>query len=537
MADAEELPSILSQRVLRGNLYVQLTNAVAIWVHVVSVQWVLTERGEPATIISLAPAALAVPFLLLALPVGILVGFMSRTKLMAMGTALSLVAATTVAVLAAIGADGALPMILSVLVIGSAFVLVIVSWQSLLPETVDRRLIPVAALFDGASFNLARAVGPLLAGAVLGLVGAEWSFALVAALSAGCTTALVVRHRRAPDRTRPRRPVLPELSGALRYVRHSRWTLRLLFQLSLFGIPSSALWALVSLVVHERMGMGPSGFGAIMALIGIGAVVSGLSLGGLRTRMGARGFAALGVAVYASGLAVMATSGSRVVIAVAMIFVGAAWVSVQSTWMSMGHQFFPEWIRPRLIAFLLLFLQGTQAVGALLWGVVSDRVGLEGALLIAAGLMVVCLVSLLVFGLGRDSGITPVLVSEFGGGAQAWGDEPSVDAEGVGSGSVEVSYEYVVRPDAVDEFHVAMSELRRSRLRLGGRGWSLRPAEHREDVYLEVYRVDSFAEFAEQERDRLTVPESGLRQRVDSLATTVSGPRFAPATARGGRGA
>ncbi|MFN3339408.1 MAG: MFS transporter, partial [Dietzia sp.] len=62
--------SLRRERAFRALLSVQLANAVAVWIHVVSVQWVLTERGESASVISLAPAAMAVPFLVLSLPVG-----------------------------------------------------------------------------------------------------------------------------------------------------------------------------------------------------------------------------------------------------------------------------------------------------------------------------------------------------------------------------------------------------------------------------------------------------------------------------------
>ncbi|MFN3602940.1 MAG: MFS transporter, partial [Dietzia sp.] len=447
-ADQPRAFSLRRERAFRALLSVQLANAVAVWIHVVSVQWVLTERGESASVISLAPAAMAVPFLVLSLPVGVVAGYASRKKMMALATTMSALAAVTATALTVTGADDALPMILSVVLVGAALVVVGVSWQSLLPETVDRRMIPAAALVDGAVFNLARSLGPLLAGFGLGFAGAEWAFAVVAVLSVGCALTLWRMERRSPDRTAPRRAIMPEISGAVRFVANSAWTTRLLFQLFLFGVPSSALWALISLAVHDRLGMGADGFGALMALIGAGAVVAVVGFGGLRRRLRVTVFAACGAFVYASALAVLALSTSPVVVAVAMLFAGAAWVSVQSTWMSMGHQFFPDWVRPRLIAFILLMFQGTQAVGSLLWGVVSDFAGLQTALLAAAGLMMLSCVSLLVVGLGAETGIEPVLVSELGGPVAVTAESSSPEeAGGAGSGPVLIRYEYRVPED------------------------------------------------------------------------------------------
>ncbi|MCZ4538566.1 MULTISPECIES: MFS transporter [Dietzia] len=519
--------SLLRERVFRALLPVQLANAVAVWIHVVSVQWVLTERGESASVISLAPAAMAVPFLVLSLPVGVVAGYASRTRLMAWATTLSTLAALAAVALTVSGADGALPMILSVVLVGVALVVVGVSWQSLLPETVDRRMIPTAALVDGAVFNLARSVGPLLAGLGLGFFGAAWTFAVVAALSIGCSLTLWGLERRTPDRTGPRRAIVPELSGALRFVANSAWTTRLLFQLFLFGIPSSALWALISLAVHDRLGMGSDGFGVIMALIGAGAVVAVVGFGGLRRRLRVTVFAALGAFVYGVALAVLAVSTSSVVVSIAMLFAGAAWVSVQSTWMSMGHQFFPDWVRPRLIAVILLMFQGTQAVGSLLWGVVTDHVGLQAALLVAAALMALSCVSLAVIGLGAETGIEPVLASGASGGP-----------DGGAPGPVSVRYEYRVAEHRVPEFRLAMRALRRSRLRLGGRQWRLDRSGSEPSLFIETYLVASGGEFEEQERGRLTVPETRLRHRVASLADEVSGPRVdgaVPSTRRARR--
>ena len=528
--------AVLRNRAFRALLTVQLINAVAVWIHVVAVQWVLTERGESALVISLAPAALAVPFLVLSLPVGVVAGYASRKKLMAAATTTSALSAVAACLLTALGGDGAVAMVLSVGLVGLALVVVGVSWQSLLPETVDRSVIPTAAVVDGAVFNLARALGPLLAGVGLGFLGAEWVFALVAALSTACAVRLWSMERRGPDRTAPRRPILPELAVAIRFVANSAWTTRLLFQLFLFGIPSSALWALISLAVHDRLGMGSGGFGGIMALIGAGAVTAAVALGGIRRRMRVKAFAACGAAVYAGALAVLATSASVPAVSVAMFCVGAAWVSVQSTWMSMGHQFFPDWVRPRLIAVILLMFQGTQAVGSLVWGAVSDLAGLEAALLTAGAAMVVSAVSLLVIGLGAETGIEPVLYSAVAGAPPVVGTAPVMGAvplagPGTVAGScarapVEVRYTYLVDDERRAEFESAVRALRRSRLRLGGRDWHLELRAGRPRTYVETYRVGSAGEFAEQEHDRLTVPETRLRRRVHDAASSVSGPEL-----------
>ena len=97
----------------------------------------------------------------------------------------------------------------------------------------------------------------------------------------------------------------------------------------------------------------------------------------------------------------------------------------------------------------------------------------------------------------------------------------------VGTGPVLIRYEYRVPEGRRQEFRTAIRRLRSSRLRLGGRDWRLENPAGEPDLFIETYRVDSVEEFGEQERDRLTVPETLLRRRVASLAGSVTGPRVA----------
>lgn len=197
----------------------------------------------------------------------------------------------------------------------------------------------------------------------------------------------------------------------------------------------------------------------------------------------------------------------------------------------MGHQFFPDWIRPRLIALILLMFQGTQAVGSLLWGALTDSLGLQTTLMIAAALLAASAVSLRLVGLGAETGIEPVLPVDVGrvsagvGPALTPADGATFET-GPGDGPVEVRYLYRVDDDRRAEFLSAIKDLRRSRLRLGGSAWRMETAPGRAGEYVESYRVAGPAAFAEQERVRLTVPEAALRGRVRDCVVDVSGPEF-----------
>lgn len=523
--DAAGTFAALRVRLFATLLTAQLVNATAVWAHVVTVQWTLTERGESATVVSLAPAAMALPFLLLALPAGAVVGFASRERLMLAAMLASAGSAFTGAAFSATGFDHAALLVATVIVVGAALVVVGVAWQSLLPDLINRGVLPSATVLDGAIYNVARAVGPLLAGVGLGLAGAALTFVATGTIFAVCAAVLLLVELRRPGRRRPRRPVVGEIVTGLRFARYSPWTRRLLLRMVMFGLPASALWALVSLVVHERLGLASQGFGVVMALIGSGAVVATFVLPPLRSRLSVAVFAACGSTAYALTLLTMGISTNAVLVGGVLVLAGVAWVGVQSTWMMLAHQALPDWVRPRVISLLLFLFQGTQAVGSLVWGVVADLVGIPGALVVAAGLMVLSVLLLLLGGLDSSAGIEPEPAETDPALQERLGAEHG--------GALEVRYDYEVHPERAEEFAAAMTHLRLSRLRLGARRWHLEPHPEDPRVFVETYLVASREELLEQESLRLTVPEHRLRTAALAVADRVHGPCAYPVGVRG----
>ncbi|MDO9395572.1 MAG: MFS transporter, partial [Herbiconiux sp.] len=321
----------------RALLLVQLGNAIGVWAHVVAVQWILTESGRSAVVVALAPAAMSVPFLLLALPMGVVVSHAARERLMAVAMGVSAAACGSAWVLAASGSTHPAALLATVVVVGTALVAIGVAWQSLLPETVPVPLIASAAALDGGAFNLARAAGPVLAGGGLAVAEPEVVFAGTTVLFALCSLSLGLIAWRRPGRRLPRRPLLPEMGAGLRFVRHSPWTRRLLWRMTVFGFPSSALWALVSVVAHDRLSLGSRDFGLLMAMLGLGALLATFFVAPLRAALGNNPFVLLGSCVYAAALVAMATLVEPVLMAGALLLAGIAWVGVQSTWMTLAH--------------------------------------------------------------------------------------------------------------------------------------------------------------------------------------------------------
>jgi hypothetical protein len=486
----------------------QLANAVAVWMHVVAAQWTMTTAGRSATVVAAVPAAMSVPFLVLCLPVGALVGRVPPARMMASATVVSASASVAAGLLAA-GAPGAVvPMLLTVVAVGGGLVALAIAWQTQIPRLVDRGAVASAALVDGMTFNLARAAGPLAGGLGLSLVGTPTTFVAAGVVFGLCALGMFLTAPRTLAVAASGESLVRSIAGGLRFSRNSPWTRRLLYRSCLFGIPSAALWALLPLVVHDRLGLGSGGFGLLFGLVGLGAVGGTVALAPVRARLAVNHFGFAGSVMFGVMLAGLALSSRTWVTGLLLVLGGAAWVGVQTTWMTAAHQVLPDWVRPRILALILLAFQGCQALGGLGWGMVADVVGLPGALGGAAALMAVAASGFLRRGLLPSEGIAP---------------EPAAvpvpaSIQGVDTGRpLRVEVHYRPSPATLAEFLDALERLRQSRLRLGAGGWELLVDPGCPRTYVEAFPVASWEEYVASETVRLTVPELRLRERVHVL--------------------
>ncbi len=154
-------------------------------------------------------------------------------------------------------------------------------------------------------------------------------------------------------------------------MRHAPVIRRIILRAALFLIPASSLWALLPLIAAHRLGLGSGGYGLLLAALGIGAVAGAFVLPLVRARLSTNAMMALASCVYAVALAAIALLRSVGPALVLLLPAGIAWVVVLSNVNAALQLFLPAWVRGRSLAAYQMVLFGSQAVGALLWGVLG----------------------------------------------------------------------------------------------------------------------------------------------------------------------
>ncbi|MFF0659002.1 MFS transporter [Micromonospora tulbaghiae] len=528
--DATTEPSASAWSPLRTAVYRSLWLAllaanIGTWMQTVGAQWLLVHQANASTLVALVQTASLLPMLLLALPAGALADTFDRRHLL-ISVQLFLVAVA--AALTLLTAAGRMPpalLLTLTFAFGVGQALTLPAWAALIPELVPREQLRAASALGSISVNVARAVGPATAGVLIAKVGVAPVFGLNALAYLVFAMALI--------RWRPgdaRAVEVPErftaaLRAGGRYVRHSPTVRRLLRRALVFVIPASALWALLPLVASRRLGLDSSGYGLLLAALGVGAILGGLLLPWIRTRVTANRFLLMAGALYGGALIVVASVQVVPVVLIALLPAGLAWVTVLANVNAEIQLFLPGWVRARGLAVYQVVQGGGQAAGALLWGLVADVSGLVVAFGVAAALMLVGAVTSQIWplpdlrGASRDpAAYRPPL-------ALALQPDPRV-------GPVLVTVTYRIRPEREAEFFEAMEHVRGSRQRTGAMRWGLFRAGETPDQYTEVYLVPSWDEHLRQHGGRLTEADEQAEYRARDLSDGAPEVRhLLPATA------
>jgi MFS family permease len=236
---------------------------------------VATSLTTSPALVSGVLLALSLPWLLVALHVGVLVDRADRRRLLWLANGIRIAVVLTLATAVATRVVG-LPMLYGgAAVLGVAEVIASISGAAMVPDAVapaDRER--ANALLVGAETLCSEFAGPFVGGL---LVAASASIALGAStggyLIAMVVLALLAGRFKVARAAGPKRSVNGQVGEGLRFV----WRQRLLRLLSLSVAVLVTCWAawyaLMPLVATRNWGLGPTGYGALVGALGLGGIV------------------------------------------------------------------------------------------------------------------------------------------------------------------------------------------------------------------------------------------------------------------------
>ena len=441
-----------------------LLSDVGAFMQSVGAAWLMVSLGAGPTLVALTQTASTLPFFLFALPAGSVGDIVDRRRLILFTETWMMLAAAGLAVATLAGLITPVLLLVFTFAVSAGDAFETPTWRAVLPDLVSKDDLAAASALNGIEFNIARAIGPALAGLIIAAAGVGAAFVLNVISFVGVI--VVIARWKRPRRAQT--PLSETVGGAtiaaVRYVRNAPVTLGLIVRSGIVMFFGSAIFALLPTVARS-VDETAVGYGILLGCFGAGAIAGALIMQGAKARWSTETVAT--VAILVLGLAIIITSRLHRLSSLsgAMVLGGAGWIAFISLIAATVQNLAPEWVRARLLAVFMLISQGGMAAGSAAWGALASRTSVQTALL-GAGLGTIATVVL-----GRAARL-PDTVADM----SPWIHERMRTAiAGVvvdlDQGPVLVTIEYRVAKENVAPFLKAMRAYSRVRRRTGASRW------------------------------------------------------------------
>ncbi len=355
------------------------------WLQNTGAGWLMTTLAPNPVIVAAVQAATIMPVFLLAIPGGALADIVDR-RIFLIGTQVwTICAATLLAVLTFLGLMTAQWLLVLTFAIGIGSALTNPAWSAIVPELVPREDMVQAIALNGIGYNLTRAIGPALAGALILIGGSSLAFSMYAVSITTVIAALVSWQRNSRHFTGlPREHFVAAMRAGMRFVRNTPAIQAAMVRTAAYSIPASAPWALLPLFVRRDLDLGPGMYGVILGMMGIGGVTSGMLLPVVRAKLSRGGTVAGCTLLSCAGMAVVGVSHHWLPAAFGMLLFGLGWTSAFATIQAAAQLVCPSWVRARALSIFQLAQNGALTLGSFAWGWVGGRIGISDTFLSAA---------------------------------------------------------------------------------------------------------------------------------------------------------
>lgn len=244
-----------------------------------------------------------------------------------------------------------------------------------------------ANVVRGLLDSVATLIGPLLAAILLAFTDVSIVFAVAATASFWAAWLLLRVHYEAPPRPPAARPaLLKEAADGIRTVARSRGLTLILGLAAAQSLTRGALTVFSVVVAIELIGMGEAGAGALMAAVGVGAVIGSLCASLLvgTSRLGA--WFAVGVALWGLPIALIGVFPQQAAALLLLAFVGVGNALIDLAGFTLIGRLAPDAVMARVFGVLESLVAVSIGVGSILASAMIAWVGLAPAL-IAIGLV------------------------------------------------------------------------------------------------------------------------------------------------------
>ncbi len=361
----------------------QLISLIGTWMQTIAQSWLVYRLTGSSALLGSVNFAAQIPVFLLSPVGGVVADRYSRHRIVIATQATSMLLAAVLAALTLSKHIQVWEIFALSALLGVVNAFDIPARQSFIFEMTSREDLINAIALNSSMFNGARIVGPAVAGITVAAVGEGWCFFANSVSYIAVIVGLLMMHV-APFKARTSeasafRHILEGFQFVAR-TKPIRALLLLVGVVSLAGMPFSVLMPIFAdRILHS----GARGLGILMGVSGAGALTGALILASRLTLRGLGRWIAISAGVFSMTLVVFAYSRWFWLTAALLVLTGFCVMIQMGSSNTLIQSMAPDHLRGRVLAAYSMMLMGMAPIGALLSGVLADRIGAPAT--VAAG--------------------------------------------------------------------------------------------------------------------------------------------------------
>jgi len=373
----------------------QSISLVGTWMQIIAISWLVYSLTNSALLLGLVGFFSQIPSFFLSPFAGVFIDRWNRHRILVVTQVLSMIQAFVLAFLTLTGTINIVSIILLSLSLGIINAFDMPAQQAFVIEMVEKKEdLPNAIALNSSLVNVARFIGPAVAGLLVAVVGEGYCF-LINAVSyiAVIIALLAMKISKPPKRVRTNN-ITKEIKDGFKYsfgFAPIRSILLLLGLVSLIGMPYLVL---MPMFAKDILQGGAHTLGFLMAAAGVGALTGGIYLASRKSVVGLWKILTIATAIFGVGLIIFAFSKNLYFSLGMMLVSGFGMLLLIAVSNTLLQTITDDDKRGRVMSFFTMAFMGMSPFGNLIAGAMADKIGAPNTVIISGA---ICIVAAIVF--------------------------------------------------------------------------------------------------------------------------------------------
>lgn len=382
----------------------QLISVIGTWMQTTAQAWLVLDLTNSPFALGLVTMLQFLPITVLTLFGGVLADRLPKRRMLMITQSFALLQASLMGLLVMTGVVQLWHIYLLALMLGTINALDGPVRQAFVVELVGRDQLTNAVALNSSVFNMARIIGPAVAGVTIAIVGMSMAFFLNAISFVGVLYAYSIMDSSrfyAIAAKQATGNVLTQVGEGIRYSVRTPAVLFMFILLAFIGTFGYNFSIIIPLVAKFVLNVGPERFGLLTSAMGVGSLASALAIAA-RGRVSTR-VLLMATAMFILLFAGVAVSSSFILTMGLLVALGAVGVAFSTTINTGLQMIVPDELRGRVMSIFFLLFAGSTPLGGWLTGTFGEMIGVRLTLVIEAGICALGLGIALVYRWLHDS--------------------------------------------------------------------------------------------------------------------------------------